>query len=176
MQCKMPSWRLRFLTFSMKPRLTCSKNCSLYFLFRLFSRLFNCLLLKMKFVGRSFLFSLHESLMNCIRIWFVGRRECVAPMWVVFFAMVFVGGWLLFEFLFSENIWWALCRTFLISFSNWSVVFLLTFYTSTFWVHRIFVCLSPRQFRHLCWRWRIDRRSSTDVILLHFSWRCVSTQ
>lgn len=31
---------------------------------------------------------------DCIRIWFVGWRECDAPMWVVFFAMVFVGDWL----------------------------------------------------------------------------------
>ena len=62
----MPSSRLRFLTFSMKPRLTCSRNWSLYFLIspgsfllRLFSRLLNRLLLKMKFGGRSCLFTLH---------------------------------------------------------------------------------------------------------------------
>ena len=53
----------------MKPRLTCSRSCSFYFLIspgsfllRLFSRLFNRLLLKMKFVGRSRLFSFHGSL------------------------------------------------------------------------------------------------------------------
>lgn len=65
----MPSWRLGFLTFSIKPRLTCSRSCSFdflispgSFLLRLFRRLFNRLLLKMKFVGRSCLFSFHGSL------------------------------------------------------------------------------------------------------------------
>ena len=48
----------------MKPRLTCSRSCSLYFLIstgsfllRLLSRPCNRLLLKMKFVGKSCLFS-----------------------------------------------------------------------------------------------------------------------
>ena len=35
---------------------------------------------------------------------------------------------------FSHLIWWALCQIFFFFFENWSVVFLLTFRTSTLWV------------------------------------------
>ena len=35
---------------------------------------------------------------------------------------------------FFHLIWWALCWIFLFFFANWSMVFLLTFHTSTFWV------------------------------------------
>ena len=83
----------------MKPGLTCSRSWSLYFLIspgsfllRLFSWLFNRLLLKMKFGGISCLFSFHGSL-------------------TLYLAVALLIGW------FFEILWWYhhFCRFLLVS-------------------------------------------------------------